>query len=207
MAVLEIILFGANPSLDESTTVDEKISKALEDVSGIPYPKHSIIGTRIQHKGSIQITSEWKDAQHHANFATSPEFSTYIKNLSNTLGEPQNIYHIIFNRSAFEPNEPATANVLEFAQSYFPASRITPDFQAQIEREFSEFNRILCQGAIVKGRVGQMVGWVLEEQDHEEIKGEKAKCFVVMTGWESMEDFEKSIDNDAFKEALPILLA
>lgn len=58
-----------------------------------------------------------------------------------------------------------------------------------------------------RGTLGWTSGWGLDEQEHENVKDEKAKCFFVVRGWESMETLEQSIKKDAFKKAIPILLA
>jgi len=47
---------------------------------------------------------------------------------------------------------------------------------------------------------------VQEEQEHESIEGEKARCFFVVRGWEGMEDFERSVQMEGFKEGIEILL-
>ncbi|OBT72691.1 hypothetical protein VF21_08798 [Pseudogymnoascus sp. 05NY08] len=115
------------------------------------------------------------------------------------------IFHVLLNRSALSPDGPATAPVVEFVQNYFPASRVTPEFQKQVEEDFVRFDGIYKKGA--KGNLSWASGWVLEDQEHESIKGEMAKCFFIARGWESMDCFEQSLQNDAYKEAIPILFA
>ena len=108
---------------------------------------------------------------------------------------------------AFEADGPAAANVVEYVQSYFPASRVTPELQKQVGADYSKFDEIFSKRA--KGRVSIASGWVLEEQEHkyDNIKGEKAKCFFVVSGWESMDRFDHSVNTDAFKETIPLLLS
>jgi hypothetical protein len=208
MPVTEIIHFGAEPLLElqaPRSTVNDTIHKAVKALKEVQSPKHFVFGTQVQDKGAVQITSEWDGVRDYMNFETTPEFSSFIRSVSSFCGEPQNIFHVALNRSAFGADGPATANVVEYVQSYFPVSRITPEFQKQIEKDFLMFDEIYIKGA--KGTVSWAFGWVLEEQEHENIQGEKARCFFVTRGWESMDHFEQSVKHDAYKKAIPILYA
>jgi heme-degrading monooxygenase HmoA len=207
MAITEIIHFGAEPLLDTHTpriTANDTIQKTVNAPKGVKPPQHFVIGTQVQDKGAVQITSEWDGVQDYVNFKNTPEFSSFINSVRSFYGEPNNIFHVALDRSAFGPDGPATAKVVEFVQTYFPTSRVTPEFQRQVEEDFFSFDEIYSKGA--KGTVSWAFGWVLEEQEHENIKGEKAKCFFVTRGWESMHHFEESVKNDAYKKAIPLLL-
>jgi hypothetical protein len=207
MAVTAIIQFGAEPLLDAHaprTTVDDTIQKALKVLKEVKALKPFVLGTQVQYKGAIQITLEWDGAEDSPNFEAA-ELGPFIRSVRSFCGEPQNIFHVALNRSAFGPDGPATANVVEFVLNYFPASRVTPEFQKKVEEDFLKFDEIYSKGA--KGSVGWAFGWVLEEQEHENVKGEKAKCFFVTRGWESMDYFEQSVKNDAYKDAIPLLFA
>ncbi|TVY38851.1 hypothetical protein LOCC1_G006769 [Lachnellula occidentalis] len=197
MTLIQIIHLTADPS---ATTPE--VIKALKDVET---PQHFVLGTQIQDKTAIQITSEWDDVQDPSSFKTTPKSSSFTQSLSSLYGIPTSIFHINLDRSVFGPGGSATANVVEYVQSWFPASRATPGYQKQIEADFARFNEIISKG--VQGRVGLASGWVLEEQEHADIEGGKAKCFVAVVGWESMNAFEESLKRDAFKEAIPLLMA
>ena len=208
MVVTEIIQFGAEQLFDaheSRTTVDDRIQKTAKTLKGVKALQHFVLGTQVQDKGAIQITSEWNGAKDYVNFETTAEFGSFIKSVRSSCGEPHSIFHVALNRSAFGSDGPATANVVEFVQSYFPASHVTPEFQEKVKEDFLKFDEIYIKGA--KGTASFAFGWVLEEQEHEAIKGEKAKVFFVTRGWESMDHFERSTKNDAYKEAIPILYA
>ncbi|KAK5079516.1 hypothetical protein LTR70_006508 [Exophiala xenobiotica] len=179
MAIINITHIEGSPS-----SIDKTIQKAVKSLQE-QAPRHLTIGTQIQDPSAVQITSEW----------ASP-------NVDPSMGRS---FHVALNRSAFGPDGPATANVVEFAQSYFSASRVTPEFQKQIEQDFLRFDEICSRGA--EGDLGLAFGWVQEEQQHEEVVGEEAKCFLVIRGWESMAHFERLVKHDAYKEAIPILFA
>ncbi|KAH8810793.1 hypothetical protein F5884DRAFT_668383 [Xylogone sp. PMI_703] len=208
MAIIEIIHLDIESQLaasSPSTAVDNTVRKATETLSKIKPPQPFVFGTQVQDKGTIQITSELDAVQDNVDLETIVESSSFIKALHNACGEPRNIFHVDLSRSAFGPDGLATANVIECVQNYFPASRVTPEFQKRIEKDFLKFDEIYSKGA--KGNLSWASGWVLEEQEHRDIKGEKAKCFFVIRGWESMDHFEESLKNDAYKEAIPLLFA
>lgn len=189
MAVIAITHIQAPQSQTNDT-----IQQAVQSVRELS-PRHFTIGTRVQDNRTVQITSEWA--------AGSPD-DTDSPSPSPSMGRS---FNVALNRSAFSSDGPATAtaNVVEFAQSYFPASRITPEFQRQIEGDFLRFEEI-CSGA-AEGNLGLAFGWVLEEQEHGEVVGEKAKCFLVVRGWESMDAFEWLVGSEAYREAVQILFA
>lgn len=208
MALIEIIHLGAEPLPDSHTgriTADNIMRNAANALEGVNSTQHLALGTRVQDKDTIQITSEWDDIQDYVMLKATPEYSSFINGVRGPCGKPDDIFHVSLDRSAFGPNGPATAQVIEFVQNFFPASRVTADFQKAVEKDFIRFDSIYKKGA--KGNLDWASGWVLEEQEHESIEGEKAKCFFIMRGWESMDDFEKSVQNDAYKEAIPILFA
>ncbi|KAH7143446.1 hypothetical protein EDB81DRAFT_934656 [Dactylonectria macrodidyma] len=187
------------------TSTNDAIEKASKALGEVKPPQSFALGTHTQDLGTIQITSEWDGALDSLSFHDTPEHDSFIKIVRDSFGEPHSIFHAAVSQSAFGPDGLATANATEFVRIYFPSSRVNPEFQKQIEEDFAKFDDIFKKGA--KGDLSLAYGWVLEEQDHESIKGEKAKSFFVARGWESMEHFQQSVDNDNFKEAMPLLLA
>lgn len=105
--------------------------------------------------------------------------------------------------SPFAAGGAATSNVVEWVQVWFPSSQLTPEFRAGIESDFARFEAIFFREP--DGAEGGTSGWSLDDEDHPEIAGEKARCFYVMRGWRSMEHFGRSVQTDAAKEAHPIV--
>lgn len=198
MAVTEIIQFASQTSPDAT-------QKALEALQGVKSPQHFVLGTQLQDKGAVQIVCEWDDIQSYTAFTTTPETTSFTRNLRSSLGSQHQVFHAALSRPALGLDGPATAPVVEFVQTYFPVSHATPAFQQQIEADFLKFESIYVKG--VKGELGWTKGWVLEELEHEDIKDENARCFFVVRGWKSMRDFEESVKHEAYKESIPILLA
>lgn len=150
------------------------------------------LGTQIQNPSIIQLTSQGSGAE-------------ILQTAHSLLGEPQRTFTITLNKPIFGPsNAPAQGPILEFVQSWFPVSRLTPDFMSTIEEDFERFHASFRRTAVE--RLGTAYGWS-EEVDHNEIGGEKARAFAVLVGWWKMSDFEESISRDGFKEGLPILMA
>jgi hypothetical protein len=207
MVVTQIIHFGAEQSLDQHgvpRTVDDKIQKAVQALKGVKTPQHFVLGTQVQDKGAIQITSEWASSQDYSTSESTTEYRSFINTLTTSCGKPQSTFNISLDKPAFGVDGPATAHVVEYVQVYFPSSLVTPSFQQKISSDFSRFEEIFRRAA--KGDLGLAVGWVLEEQEHEDVEGGMAKCFFVMRGWEGMSFFEESVRSDAYKEAVQILL-
>lgn len=154
------------------------------------------LGADVKSK-DIQIISNSEDADD----SKSP-LSTAA---TSALGKPHTTFHIQLDGPAFGPNGAATAKVIEHAQSWFPLSTATPDFQRKIESDFARFDKLFMPGTV--GHVGMQSGWLVEEQTHPDLK-EKAKSFICVRGWESMEMFQRSMsENEGFKEAIGILHA
>jgi hypothetical protein len=164
MTITEIIQFGTGASLGvhaPRTTNDNTVQKVIRAMKElVKSPLHLVLGTRIQEVDAIQITLEWKGVQVYVNSDTTPEFNSFIRSVRSFCGEPQSILHTALDRSAFGPDGPATANVVEFAQSYFTASEVAPEFQKQIQEDFLRFNKNFSKSA--KGDMGWAFGWVLE---------------------------------------------
>lgn len=181
----------------------QKAVKALDEVN----PTRSrAFSTQVPDNGTVQITSELNAAnEDDGNVETTSEFDPFVSSVRSSCGEPRDIFHVALNQSAFGPDGPANANVVEHVQNFFAASRKTPEFRKQIKEDFLKFDEIYSKGAT--GNSSLAFGWLLEEQEHDENKGEKASCFFVIRGWESMDHFEQSVKHDAYKEAIPLLFA
>ena len=190
MAITHVALFGTpqNKSEDilQKALVSQETSSSQESVAGI----------QIQDRNTIQVTTD----------ASSLEDSNLFRTLRETCGEPKETYHVNFDTSPLSTNGAATAPVVEVVPNFIPVSRLTPEFRAQVEADFQKFDGI-CK-TMAEGDAGLSYGWGMEEQDHDDVKGEKVRPFFIMRGWRSMRDFENLTKQQRFgKEAIPILLA
>ena len=203
MVVTEIIRFGPKPASNSHSSApadNATIQEAIEALRESKRARHESLGTDVKDQTAVQITAEWDD-DHQVHLGSS----AIVDSVYEYLGQPSSVVHVVLNQAALGPDGPATASVIEFAANYFPISRITPDFKDQIEADFVRFDKICKTG--FKGDSGLSYGWVLEEQNHGNIRDENVACFLIIRGWESLQHYQQSVATEAFKEAIPILLA
>lgn len=202
MAILEIIQLGITPSpKSESTT-----QKAVEALKAINPSHPFVLGTHTRDQGVLQITSELEDTQDFVNFETTPQLKSVLQNIRSPNDAPPTIFHVALNKPALGSRGQglASANEVEYAQNFFPASQVTPEFQKKIEEDFNKFDEMYREEA--RGNVGCAYGWTVEEVEHSDIKG-PARCFVVIRGWKDGHSFQKSVQTNAFKKAIQLLYA
>jgi hypothetical protein len=144
------------------------------------------LGTKIQDKSIIQLT-------------TPPSVR-----LPSSINNPIASYTVRFNVPFFGATNAGSAPVVEHVLITFPNSRITSNFRARIEADFAAFDNIVKRGA--HGDLGVASGWVDEPLTHESLD-EAATGFVVVRGWEAMEDFENLLKTSEYAEAIPLLMA
>jgi hypothetical protein len=195
MTVTQILHFRA-PSPSEA---DDQAQETLRALKGTKAPENYVFGTQTQDKQAIQLTSEWHDPKDEG----SKEADTYRNTVLSSLGNPESMYHVSFKQSAFHENGPLSSPLVEFVQIWFPSKTVTASFRSSIEKDFEKFDKQCMKMA--KGNGGLAYGWVLEEQEHEEVKG-KAKCFFVARGWEGMQGFRDLLETEEYKGAVPVLL-
>jgi heme-degrading monooxygenase HmoA len=191
MVAIQIVQLDAK----DGKTADDTIQVARTALQESTGPKQSVIGLKIQDANVVQILSEWSNTQ---------DSTAFTKSIQTTSGKPQTNFHVELPQSPFS-NGLATAPVVEYVRSWFPVSRINSQFQQNIESDFSRFESIFRQGA--SGRLGMQYGWTIEEEDYEGVEGEKARSFIVVTGWQTMDHFQQAVQTEFFKEAIQILYA
>lgn len=192
MAVIQITQYSS----DGATT---KVNEVIEKLGNQATIRRLAIGTRVQTPNTIQVVLE-REALSSADAASSP----LLTELENTFGGAQKSFQVDISPSPFSADSPATVEFVEYVTTWFPVSQATPEFRRNIESEFMKFNEVIMREA--DGRIGLSIGWGVEEQDNTEVKNEKAVPFFAMTGWRSMQQFEKLTKTDSFKEAAPILM-
>lgn len=122
MPLVEIIHFSVELLLDSHaphTTVDDTIQNVAKVLNGVKIPPNFALGTQVQDKGTVQITSEWDGVQDYANIEATPGYGSFINSVRNFCGKPDDIFHIALNRSAFGPEGAAAAPIVEFVLNYF----------------------------------------------------------------------------------------
>ena len=143
------------------------------------------------------IRAESEPAQIHVLY----ERALPLEITSLAAGQPS---RITFHCSPWQPGETASANVVEMVQNYFPSSRVTSQFQEDVQAAFLQFNETFLSQAV--GNIGCSYGWMEGEVKHVGVSEEKARCFVLVRGWRSRDDFKSSTETEAYKKAIPLLL-
>lgn len=154
-----------------------------------------IIGTHVGDQNTMQI-------------ATQNYPPTSVQHLTKHLGTPSLNFTIEFNASTFGSNGALTQSVTEVVFNWFPVSEATPEFRKKIEDDFDHFNR-LAGFPDNDSENGENVayGWLDQEQERDEDKGEKMKVFMIVRGWGSMAAFGRFMESDKASKHLPILMA
>ncbi|KEF53521.1 uncharacterized protein A1O9_10496 [Exophiala aquamarina CBS 119918] len=203
MFVTEIARFVPNLPSTLDSSIWQKAAVALQNDKT---PRYYVLGTEVQNKSTVQITSELDAYREYTKFASTDHCTSFAGSVSELFGAPTDCFHVHFNQLAVGPNGPATANVVEFVRNFFAISRLTPEFKQQIETDFLKFDEIYQMGK-PEGQRGFTMGWTLEEVEHPDIEGESTMSFVIVRGWDRFEYFEQSLQNEYYKEAIRILLA
>lgn len=185
MNTIQIVQLSAGQKLDA-------VVSALRKVNTL---RRLVLGSTIQDPNLLQITAGLGGSQEETIISALPEI----------CHNPRQIIRATYNMPIIHGDSPVTAPLVEHVQGYFPASKVTPEFQQQIESDMQTFHQNYVQHQA--GFRAMAWAWTLDEVDHEDIKGEKAKCLLVLVGWDTMADFQRSFDSDACKDALKILLA
>lgn len=192
MATTHFLQFGPLP--DSAFENETAVREAAQIIQSTSTPRDFLFGTIFGETSTVQVTSEG-----HTTLDPSNKVDSF-------WSSPTTSYSVTFPQSLFRPNGPAQGKVVEYVQHFFPVLKATPEFQNRIEQDFLNFNKGFSKGG-VEGRLGWNFGWTTEDVDHPNINGEKAKSFVIVVGWESMEAFERAIQREIFKEVIPILIA
>lgn len=122
-----------------------------------------------------------------------------MESIGSTLnGNPPNMYHV-----HFDPHPPSVAfsGVTEFLTAYFPTTYSAED-QKTFHENVKKFGSIVTDAwKDCKGTTG---GWVVEEQD---LPGssEKAKAYVTLIGWTSVEAHLQYRETQSFKDNIYLL--
>ncbi len=111
---------------------------------------------------------------------------------------PPALYHVHFEPF---PPAPAFSEVTEFIQIYFPADYSSEDQKAYHD-SVKKFSSIAKRDwAEIRGTAS---GWVAEEVEDPK-SAEKAKVYVVLIGWPSVESHMKYRETQSFKDNIHLL--
>jgi len=201
MSIGEVLQAQVSDSDSNPKGTVQQITQAFKD----PQPSRPFaVSVLTDGTNRVQVTSQWESLEERSRFVNSTEYASFRTQIEEVLGKGHSTFHVDLNEPILGSDGAATSNVTEFVQVYFASSRVTPELQRHVEAEFVKFDDIVTQEA--KGNGGLTFGWVLEDQDHQDVEGGRAKCFFVARGWESMEDFQRLVQSKAYERAIPFML-
>lgn len=157
---------------------------------------HHFVGARLPEKRTIQLVTE-------THLSDKQQLDPQSPQQVNGNATSKTLFRLEVPQSSFLNNGPLTAKVVEIVQNWFPVSRLTPEYKRQIEANFAEFEVAFQRGS--HGDQGLTVGWSLDDEDHPEIQGDKARSFCILRGWDTFEHFVESAQTDDAKAAFPLL--
>lgn len=203
MPTVEIRRYSVPSDLTESQS-----SKADLLEAGIAFakqsngPAHVAVGT-IEGQSGIQLIVEWSNDI--KSVAQSTFYTTFKNDLQETLGQPTFLLQVPVPQSIFGNGGSAEAAVVEFAHNQFPVSRATPEFKARVKSDFQKFDDSFKTTAL--GGENWVADWLPGQRPHDAVTDELTESFLVIRGYNSVEEYTESIKGQGFKEGLPILLA
>lgn len=148
-------------------------------------------------------TADWESMESHEKFINHPSYKPMMADLE-TLQHGDGIFYHAHLRSV-QNSEPtglshlfqsAVPPVTELQTFYFSPDLSSSDSSA-FQKAFSTFYRDALDKT--QGLMCVAGGWVVEELESKEIRGEKAKVFCIIEGWESVEKHTAFRDSEAYK--------
>lgn len=199
MPIFEIVQYSSKegPSL-------EQLVQFAKEANG---PTNLVVGKDIKDNTEFQLVVEWGNVTDYQAVVALESYETFTKSLTAACGPPREVLRGASSKSIFGSEGAATSDVLEFARTQFPVARVTAGFEKQLQDDFDKFDDIFKKEAA--GGSNWTSGWVLGKQDTVEGAdggGAPSRSFFVLRGYNSEEEFVKSIQTESFKKSIPILL-
>ncbi|KAI9803899.1 MAG: hypothetical protein M1825_001779 [Sarcosagium campestre] len=180
---------------DPSSEAGKKWAGVLATVNAQPGFQRCFYGRQVENPDVLNFLLDWDSVEAHKQFVGCEAWLAMKQNIgtiadSSSAVKPS-VYHVNF---APHPPPAFRAPVTEyFATFHHPA--ISADERCSFETAIAAITRAV-DGA--KGSKGVAGGWVLEELDYERLPGGKAKPYVAVYGWESVEAHMAFRETDAF---------
>ncbi|KAL8723485.1 MAG: hypothetical protein Q9225_000218 [Loekoesia sp. 1 TL-2023] len=197
--VTEIATIPLQPGADVDD-LDSHTGKVLSDTLGTLLQQEgyqrAYKGRRVENPNILQIYVDWASRDAHKKFEGQPYHGPFVKHLLSAVDGEMGIFH-----AEFTPHPPATAlggisAVTEVVGHYFSAN-ISDSERSSFASDVNKFVKVLEEKA--KGFTGFSGGWIMEEQEHEEVEG-KAKLWQSCIGWESVEAHMTFRETKDFKD-------
>ncbi|KIX96646.1 uncharacterized protein Z520_07365 [Fonsecaea multimorphosa CBS 102226] len=176
----------------------QKLKATLETILKHGQPQRIYAGAQVEHPNVHNFFIDWTSIGHHEKFTEWDGYKAFLDDAVTQCTTPPDLYHVHFE--PFPPSK-AFSEVTEFLNIYFPA-----DYSAEDQKTFHE-NMKKFGGVITsnwEGCRGTAGGWVAEEREDPK-SGEKARVYVELIGWESVDSHMKFREQQAFKDNIHLL--
>ncbi|EXJ66106.1 uncharacterized protein A1O5_10721 [Cladophialophora psammophila CBS 110553] len=176
----------------------QKLKATLETILKQGGPLRMYSGAQVEHPNVHNLFIDWTSIGHHEKFIAWEGYKAFLDDAVSICEGPPNLYHV-----HFEPFPPTAAfsEVTEFITIYFPANYSAED-QKTFHENMKKFGSIVQRDW--EGCRGAAGGWVAEELEDPKTS-EKAKVYVELIGWESVDSHMKFRETQSFRDNLHLL--
>ncbi|EXJ81149.1 hypothetical protein A1O3_07438 [Capronia epimyces CBS 606.96] len=187
---------------DATSTAGQKFKSILETILAQDGAQRLYWGPQVEHPSIYNLFIDWDSIGHHEKFIASDAYKPFSGEIGAFLSGPPRFYHV-----HFDPHPPTVALAdggpfaTEFITFYFPADYSEED-QKAVEERVKKLVKVIEGTA--KGFKGSAGGWVAEELDLPDGSA-KAKAFIGLLGWESVEAHLKFRGTQAFSDNIHLL--
>lgn len=193
----DVVQTATEPQSSQNN-LDKILATAIEIAKRVNGPAHIAVGT-VEGQSSVQLILEW--ATGIENLPDDAQYKLLDSDLQKALGDPTLRLQKPVGDSIFGPGGPAEAPLVEFAHNQFPVSRVTPEFKARVKSDFQKFDDLFKTTA--HGGENWVADWVPGQRP---VDGQLTESFLVIRGYNTFEQYTASIQEQGFKDGLPILL-
>ncbi|KIW18669.1 hypothetical protein PV08_02958 [Exophiala spinifera] len=200
---IAILPLQEGKTFDDPTTADGQLhAELLKIVLAQPGCQRCYWGRQVEDKNVLRWFVDWDAVESHKQFMASDVYKPFLQSFLTILGGRATLYHAHFDpHPARAALSKTTSPATEIIHMYFPTSyseedkkKVADDIKALsavLEKEGSDFRAAAS-------------GWVEEDVD---IPGtdEKAKAFVVLFGWTSVEAHLAFRETKPFAENIHLL--
>jgi len=186
------------PLKKEIDTQGGRFHSALETILKAGKAQRLYGGHQVEHPNVYTAFIDWSSIEEHMEFTKQEIYPAFLNDAKDMCDGPLSLYHV-----HFEPFPPSVAfsEATEFITAYFPA-----DYSSEDQQTFHDSMKKF--GAIVKsaweGCRGSVGGWVAEELEDPKTS-EKAKAYIALIGWQSVQSHMDFRETQSFKDNIHVL--
>jgi len=152
-------------------------------------------GRQVENKDMLMWFVDWDSVDDHKKFMKSEEYKSFFDQFSTLMDGSPTLYHAHFTPHPPNSLKDTVAPVTEFITAYFPTDYSEED-QKTMDKNFQAMFKKFEGG---KGLLAANGGWVEEEVTNVK-SGEKARAYVGLAGWTSVQAHMDFRETQVFKD-------